>query len=130
MLTAREQELLRAPNFVTLSTLLEDGQPAAQVMWVDCDEECVLINTEKHRKKYASVLRDPRVTVTVWERDDPYSYAEIRGVVVETIDGPVARAHIDELSELYFGRPYKGETIKSERVILRIRPVGREGEPR
>ena len=124
------RRLAKGKNFASLTTLRKDGSPTAQVMWVDCDDECVLINTEKHRKKYESVLRDPRVTVTVWERDDPYSYAEIRGVVVETIDGPRARQHIDELSELYFGRPYKGETIKSERVILRIRPIGRDAEGR
>ena len=127
MLTARELELLRARNFAILTTLLEDGHPAAQVMWVDCDDECVLINTEKHRKKYQNVLRDPRVTVTVWEQDNPYSYVEIRGIVEELIDGPRAREHIDELSGLYFGRPYKEDAITSERVILRIRPLGRAG---
>jgi PPOX class probable F420-dependent enzyme len=128
MLTPREQELFRAPNFAVLATLMDDGQPAVQVMWVDNDQECVIINTEKHRKKYQNVLRDPRVTVTVWEKDNPYSYAELRGVVEEIVDGPPAREHIDAQSERYFGRPYKAETIVSERVILRIRPLRDRGE--
>jgi PPOX class probable F420-dependent enzyme len=130
MLTSRELERLRAPNFAILTTLREDGHPAAQVMWVDCDDECVLINTEKHRKKYTNVLRDPRVTVTVWEKDNPYSYAEIRGVVEEMVEGRAARDHIDQLSELYFGRPYDPDQIESERVVLRIRPLRRDGGAR
>ncbi|QIG41999.1 TIGR03618 family F420-dependent PPOX class oxidoreductase [Nocardioides anomalus] len=112
-----------------LATLLEDGQPAAQVMWVDNDGECVLINTERHRKKFRNVQRDPRVTVTVWEKDNPYSYGELRGVVEEIVEGAAAREHIDVLSERYFGRPYKADQIESERVLLRIRPL-RDGGAR
>lgn len=111
-----------AGNFATLTTLLPDGSPATQVMWVDCDDECVLINTELHRQKFLNVERDARVAVCVWQRDNPYSYVEVRGEVVEVVRGERARAHIDELSQRYFGRPYDGATIQSERVILRIRP--------
>jgi PPOX class probable F420-dependent enzyme len=123
MLTPREQELFRAPNFAVLATLLEGGQPAVQVMWVDNDGECVLINTERHRQKFKNVQRDPRVTVTVWEKDNPYSYGELRGVVEEVVEGAAAREHIDVLSERYFGRPYQADQIESERVLLRIRPL-------
>jgi pyridoxamine 5'-phosphate oxidase-like protein len=68
------------------------------VMWVDADEDRVLINTEIHRSKFKAVERDPRVAVTIWDRDDPYTYAEARGRVVEIVRGPAARAHIDALS--------------------------------
>ena len=109
-------------NFATLTTLLPGGGPAAQVMWVDCDDECLLINTEIHRQKFKSIERDPRVAVCIWERDDPYHYVEVRGTVTEIVRGEPARRHIDELAMRYFGRPYDGETITSERVILRIAP--------
>ena len=61
------------------------------------------------------------VTVTIWQLDDPYTYAEVRGVVTETVRGPEARAHIDALSQKYSGTPYTSE-IKSERVIVKITP--------
>ena len=64
----------------------------------------------------------PRVTVTIWDRDDPYHYAEVRGEVVETVTGPEARAHIDSLSVKYYGHEYRNR-IQSERLILRIRPL-------
>lgn len=116
------RDLAQAPNFATLSVILRSGAPMTHVMWVDADEDHVLINTEVHRAKFRAVQRDPRVTVTVWLRDDPYTYAEVRGRVVETVRGPEARAHIDRLSRKYRGRDYDEARITSERVILRIAP--------
>jgi len=53
---------------------------------------------------------------------NPYRYAEVRGVVVEQVTGPRARAHIDELSQKYHAKPYDPNAIKTERVILVIDP--------
>jgi PPOX class probable F420-dependent enzyme len=114
--------LARGANFAVLSVLLFSGRPMAHVMWVDADDEHVLINTEVHRAKFRAVGRDPRVTVTIWELGDPYHYAEVRGRVVETVTGPAARAHIDALSRKYRGRDYDEANITSERVILRVAP--------
>ena len=121
-LDPRVRELAQAPNFATLSVILLSGRPMTHVMWVDADDDHVLINTEVHRAKFRAVERDPRVTVVVWQRDDPYTYAEVRGEVVETVRGPEARAHIDSLSQKYRGRDYDDAAITSERVILRVAP--------
>lgn len=121
-LDTRARELAQAPNFATLSVILRSGRPMTHVMWVDADEDHVLINTEAHRAKFRAVERDPRVTVTIWQRSDPYTYAEVRGQVVETVRGPEARAHIDSLSRKYRGKDYDDAAITSERVILRIAP--------
>ena len=121
-LDPRVRGLAQAQNFATLSVILRSGRPMTHVMWVDADEDHVLINTEAHRAKFRAVERDPRVTVTVWQRDDPYTYAEVRGQVVSTVRGPEARAHIDSLSRKYRGRDYDDAAITSERVILRIAP--------
>ncbi len=109
-------------NFAAFSVLLESGRPMTHVMWVDADDDHVLINTEVHRAKFRAVERDARVTVTIWQHDDPYTYAEVRGRVVETVRGHEARAHIDMLSRKYRGRDYDESAIASERVILRIAP--------
>jgi PPOX class probable F420-dependent enzyme len=116
------RDLARAPNFATLSVILRSGRPMTHVMWVDADDDHVLINTEVHRAKFRAVQRDPRVTVTIWQRDDPYTYVEVRGQVMETVRGPEARAHIDRLSRKYRGKDYDESAITSERVILRIAP--------
>ena len=51
-------ELARGDNFGALTTLLPDGHPQTQVMWVDADDEHLLINTEVHRQKFTNVERD------------------------------------------------------------------------
>ena len=121
MLEPAIRDLARDKNFASLSLRLPNGQIANHVMWVDADDEHVLINTEIHRAKFKAMERDPNVTVTIWKLEDPYSYAEVRGVVTDTIRGPEAREHIDALSEKYKGTPYTSE-ITSERVIVKITP--------
>ena len=118
----RVGELARAVNFAAFTVHLPSGAAMTHVMWVDADDDRVLINTEVHRDKFKAVERNPRVTVMIWERENPYYYAEVRGRVVEVVRGPEARAHIDALSRKYSGTDYNPESIKSERVILRIAP--------
>jgi PPOX class probable F420-dependent enzyme len=113
------RSMARDANFAAFTTMLPSGQPMTHVMWVDCDDEHLLINTETHRAKYLNVLKNPRVTVTIWDRNDPYRYAEVRGRVVDTVRGPEARRHIDELSMRYVDHPYPADKI-GERVILKI----------
>ena len=115
-------DMAMADNFAVISSLMPDGQPQTHLMWVDADDEHVLMNTEVHRQKFANVQRDPRVTVTIWERGRPYRYVEVRGEVVDTVRGQAARDHIDALSRKYRGEDYDDARITSERVILRIAP--------
>ncbi len=115
------RELATGLNFAALTTLLPDGSAQTHVMWVDADDEHVLINTEVHRAKFRNLQRDPRATVTIWDREDPYRFIEVRGRAVAFVTGDEALAHIEACSQRYFGRPYPGP-IQSERVLVRIVP--------
>lgn len=114
-------------NFAALAVQLPSGQILNHVMWVDADDEHLLINTETHRAKYKAMATSPDVTVTIWNAENPYSYAEVRGKVVGEVRGDGARAHIDALSERYTGGPYQGDIV-SERVVVRIAPVRQRGQ--
>ena len=116
------KELAQGPNFATISTFLPSGRIQTNVMWVDADDEHILVNTEIHRQKFKNVTADPRATVVVWDHENPYRFAEIRGRVIDKVTGPEARAHIDKLSRKYGGRDYNEDAIQTERVILRIAP--------
>jgi PPOX class probable F420-dependent enzyme len=122
MLDPTLKAMATARNFAALTTLMPDGHPQTQMMWVDADEDHVLINTELGRQKHLNVERDPRVTVTVIDTENPYRYVEVRGRVVQQVGGDEARAHIDTCSQRYNGQPYPPEAIATERVILRIEP--------
>ena len=121
MLEPAIRDLARDKNFGTLCVHLPNGQIASHVMWVDADDEHVLINTEIHRAKFKAIEHDPNVTVTIWKLDNPYSYAEVRGVVTDTVRGPEARAHIDALVAEVQGNAVR-ERDQSERVIVKITP--------
>lgn len=108
--------------FAALTTMRPNGMPSTQMMWVDADDEHVLINTETHRLKFRDMQQDPRVAVMIFRPEDPHSYVEVRGVVDSVETGQNARDHIDLLSMRYHDVPYQA-TIVSERVIVRIRPV-------
>jgi len=111
--------MAQAKNFAALTTLMPDGQPQTQLMWVHADDEHVIINTETGRQKFANITVDPRVTVTVFDATNPYRYVEARGRVAETVTGDEARAGIDELAQKFTGADY-ANPIGTERVILRI----------
>ena len=119
MLHEKTRALCQAPNFAAMTTLFGDGTPQTQIMWVTCDDDHLIINTEVHRQKFKNVENDPRVTVTIWDASTPYSYVEVRGQVVEVVRGDEARQSIDDLAMKYTGAPYASE-VTSERVILKI----------
>ena len=121
MLEPSIRDLAQGPNFAALTIMPPSGHPMTHVMWVDADDEHVLINTEAHRAKAKAMDADSRVTVAIMDRDNPYHYAEVRGRVVGTVKGEAARAHIDALAVKYTGQPYSNP-ITSERVIYQIAP--------
>lgn len=114
--------LAKAANLATVVTLMPDGQPQALLTWIDTDGDNILVNTEPQRQRGKNIRRDPRVTVLVHSASDPWDWSEVRGHVVDTIDGQKARDHIDELSRKYVGRDYANPIGAQGRVIYVIAP--------
>ena len=114
--------LAQGKNLATVVTLMPDGQPQALLTWVDSDGEYVLVNTEPQRQRAKNLRRDPRITVLIHSADNPWDWAEVRGRVVETVDGADARAHIDKLSRQYVGTEYQNPIGPDGRIILKIAP--------
>lgn len=113
------RDLAKGVNFGTLSFMLPSGRIASHVMWVDADDEHILINTDLGRIKYDSIKANPSVTVAMWKADNPYAYAEVRGRCVAEVAGQEAHDHIDACSIRYTGKPYQAP-IQKGRVILKI----------
>lgn len=116
------QRLAKTDNVAIVVTLMPDGQPQALPTWIDTDGEHLLVNTEPQRQKSKNVRRDPRVTVLLIDKANPFDFAEVRGRVVETVGGEEARQHIDELSQRYNGRLYDNPVGPQGRIILKIAP--------
>jgi PPOX class probable F420-dependent enzyme len=114
--------LARGKNLATVVTLMPDGQPQALLTWVDTDGEHLLVNTEPQRQRAKNVRRDPRITMLIHSDSDSWDWSEVRGRVVETVDGSEAREHIDKLSRKYVGTDYSSPIGPQGRVILKVAP--------
>jgi PPOX class probable F420-dependent enzyme len=110
--------LARGANLATIVTLMPDGQPQAQLRWIDTDGEHLLVNTEPQRQAARNIARDPRVTILLHTAENAYDWAEVRGRVVRTVTGDEARAHIDQLARKYTGDDYRAPVGPEGRVLF------------
>jgi len=103
-------------NYAAFTTLFKDGSPQTHIMWVDTDGEYLLINTEIHRAKYLNTTNDKRVNVMIWKHDDTFKFVEVRGKVVDEIQGEEAFENIQSLSNKYWNKPYPFP-VQTERLF-------------
>ena len=118
----RAEELLKAKNFCVVSTIRPDGSVHAAPTWVDVEDGRPVLNTAEGRVWPGNLERDPRVTLTVQNMENPYEYVSMRGRVSERTTAG-ADEHIDSLAMKYLGQesyPYRqpGE----QRLIVKIDP--------
>jgi PPOX class probable F420-dependent enzyme len=115
--------LIDEPNFASLATLMPDGSPQVTPMWLDTDGEYLYINTAEGRQKPRNLGTDPRVALSITDRNNPYRHATVRGRVVQvTRDG--ADAHIDKLAKKYLGQDrYPFRQPGEQRILVKIEPT-------
>ena len=101
------RELLEGANFVSLATLMPDGAPHSTVVWTEVEDgrPCFFTSNPQSRKA-RNVAGDPRVAITVLDRDNPYRSGQLRGRVADTVDGDAAMAIIDRMSRKYTGADF------------------------
>jgi PPOX class probable F420-dependent enzyme len=115
---------LESRNFWQFVTVNEDGSPTATPVWATIAGGHVLVNTAIGRRKERNVRRDPRVALAMVDRENPYSWIEIRGRVVAFAEGAVADASIDGLTQKYLGLDsYASRRAGERRVLLQIKPT-------
>jgi PPOX class probable F420-dependent enzyme len=118
----RAEELLKGKNFCNVASLRADGTVHGVPVWVDIQDSRPVLNSAEGRSWVRNLERDPRVTLTVQNLENPYEYLEIRGRVAErTRDG--ADEHIDSLAKKYMGvDEYPLRQPGEQRVIIRVEP--------
>ncbi len=116
------KDLFSKPAFGQLGTLMPDGWPQVTPVWVDYDGTYVIFNSARGRQKDRNVRRDPRVTITVVDPENPYRYLSVRGRVAE-ITEQGADAHIDRLAKKYLGvDKYPHRRADEVRVMYKVKP--------
>jgi PPOX class probable F420-dependent enzyme len=130
ILTEPIVKFFRGKNFGFLGTVNKDGSPQVTPTWIDIiekeenedgHEEIILINTAMDRLKQKNVSRDPRVSISIVDEDNPYSMVTIKGRVVEqTTEG--ADEHIDKLAKRYLNaETYPAHSPNVKRIILKVK---------
>lgn len=112
------RRLLDEPNPAVLGTINPDGSPQTSVVWVGRDGNNLLLSTAAGRRKERNMHRDPRVSLTVFDRRDPQLYAEIRGVAAITED--IGRRFAVQLEEQYEGPGAGDEYLKLPPEVVRV----------
>lgn len=111
-LTPEDIAILSEPQIANVATVMADGSPQVTPVWIDTDGEAVVFNTAKGRIKHRNLVRNPKVAISVVDRDDPYRLVVLRGT-----------AELDRLAKKYLGADtYPFRTTDEQRVIVRVIP--------
>ena len=116
--------ILDEPNLGSFVTLMKSGAPQVTPLWVDHDGTNVIVNTAEGRQKALNLRRNPRVALLVIDRENGQRYVQIRGRVVDIVEGEEAYQHINQLGKKYSGDPNREYPRREgeHRIKIVIRP--------
>ena len=113
------RRLFSGANTAHLATLLPDGAPHSVPLWVDLEGDQIALLTSANSRKGRNLDRDPRVAISVTDKDQPFVMATVRGRVAERVEGDRGWQIIDRIAQKYIGGPYPQRT---DRVVYLIEP--------
>jgi PPOX class probable F420-dependent enzyme len=99
------KRLVDRPNFAHLATLMEDGSPHSTPVWIGREGDRLIVCTGGESLKARNTRRDPRVSLSVVDFQDPYMETQIRGRVIEHRSDPELKI-MDAISMKYIGKPF------------------------
>ena len=120
MLDDDARRLLDGANFAHMATLMQDGAPKVEPVWVGRDGDRVIVTTDGKSIKAQNVARDARVALSVTAFEDPYDQLLIRGRVVEVRADDDLEV-LDQLSQKYLKTPFPRRRW-SQRIVIVIDP--------
>jgi PPOX class probable F420-dependent enzyme len=115
------KKMLEDKAYGHVITFDESGKPQVTMVWLDHDGDDVVFNTAEGRLKPKNLRRDPRVIISVQDRNDPQSYAVFHGKA--SISEAGADAHIDKLAKRFLGADkYPFRQPGEKRLMVRVKP--------
>lgn len=114
------RKILQDKAYGHVITFNAEGKPQVTMVWADVDGDEVTFNTAEGRLKPQNLRRDPRVIVSVQDRNDPQSYMVFHGKA--TVSEAGADAHIDKLAKRFLGADkYPFRRPGEKRLIVRVK---------
>jgi len=116
------------PHFATIATIDPDGSPRQAVIWYRLDGDAIVINSLVGRRWPSNLLRDPRISVAITDRDDGLRWVGVTGTAEPIRDQPTAQADIAEMAQRYHAHePGEADRLvaerfsRQERISFRVR---------
>jgi PPOX class probable F420-dependent enzyme len=106
MLSDNVRALLSGANFAHVATVLPSGAPHSVPVWIALEGDRIAFFTQPGSRKARNLEADPRVAISIVDHERPYSMAQIRGRVVETVGGEEALEIMDRMAIRYTGEPF------------------------
>jgi PPOX class probable F420-dependent enzyme len=117
-----ERELIKGRNFCHVATLNEDGSVHSTLVWVDLDDDKVVLNSAQGRKWPENVKRDGKATLLIANSENPYEYVRIEGRLDEATEEGAIDV-INALTKKYMDQDeYPGLHTGEVRVTLKLAP--------
>ena len=114
------RKMLQDKAYGHVVTSAPNGRPQTTMVWVDVEGDEVLFNTAEGREKARNLRRNPRVVISIQDRNNPQAYLLVHGTASVAEAG--ADAHIDKLAKRFLGvdkYPYRQPGEK--RLLIRVR---------
>jgi PPOX class probable F420-dependent enzyme len=100
------RELFEKANYGHLATLMPDGGPHSVAVWTGYEHGRIVFFTQPTSRKGRNLANDPRIAVSVIDRDNPYRTARVRGRIAGMREGDGALEVIDRLSQKFTGKDF------------------------
>ncbi|WP_206785415.1 PPOX class F420-dependent oxidoreductase [Amycolatopsis sp. MtRt-6] len=111
--------LVDGRNFATVATVDPDGGPQTSVVWVGLDDGDLVFSATEDRRKVRNLRRDPRLSVSITDAENPYRHTQLRGTV--TISPDPGKELARALSHKYLGQDPPHESADVQRVVVRLK---------
>lgn len=123
LLNDKAIKLFEGRNLVFIATIMKDGSPQLSPVWANYEGGYIFVNTAEGRLKHKNVLRDPRVAISVVDKNNPLNMATIQGKVVEIIPD-YEYQHANKLTKKYMGKDtYPFRQPEEKRIVFKIIPL-------
>jgi len=100
------KEAIDSNAFCAIATHVSDNVIQNHLMWIDYEDENLIINTEKGRQKALNIRNNKNISLVIFKPDSMYISWEIRGFVKKIVDDVSANQQIDKVSMRYTGHLY------------------------
>jgi len=110
-------DLLTGSTLGHVTVITPAGALMTHVMWVDYEDGRILTSSRVGSAKGRALRADPRVSISVVDRANPWRWVTVSGRVVE-IRPDTGLTFIDKMSRRYTGRDYMMRDMEREVFVI------------